>query len=134
MSGIEALLYYVLWMIALVLIYIGHRVPLVLLGKKPASYWTRGNATDDAGWQVRTQHAHSNAVENIPLFAAVVLAAYALGNPAAVDTLAPYVLYARIGQSLIHMAGTSFLHVLIRATLFIAQIVLIVMMALKLLG
>ena len=134
MTGMEALLYYVLWMILLVVVYIGHRVPLVLLGKKAANYWTRGSATDDAGWQVRTQHAHANAVENVALFATVVLAAYALGKQAAVDTLAPYVLYARVGQSVIHMLGTSFLHVLIRATLFFVQIVLIVLMAFKLLG
>lgn len=129
MTGIEALLYYVLWMVVLVLLYVGHRIPLVLIGRKPADTWTRGRTTDDPGWIVRAHHAHLNAVENLALFAAVVLAAAALGRNAVVDGLSAYVLYARIGQGLIHLLGTGFIHVLIRATLFLVQIVLIVYMA-----
>lgn len=122
MTGIEALLYYVLWMIVLVLLYVGHRIPLVLIGKKQANYWTRGNTTDDAGWQVRAQHAHANTVENVGLFAAVVLAAAALDRSAVVDPLACWVVYARVGQSVVHLLGTGFFHVLIRATLFVVQL------------
>lgn len=122
MTGIEALLYYVLWMVVLVLLYVGHRIPLVLMGKKQASYWTRGNTTDDAGWQVRAQHAHANTVENIGLFAAVVLVAAVTDRSAVVDPLAAWVLYARIGQSIVHLLGTGFIHVLIRATLFVVQL------------
>jgi uncharacterized MAPEG superfamily protein len=122
MTGIEALLYYVLLMIVLVLLYVGHRIPLVLLGKKQANYWTRGNSTDDATWQVRAQHAHANTVENIGLFAAIVLTAAVLDRSNVVDPLACWVLYARIGQSAIHLLGTGFIHVLIRATLFVVQL------------
>ncbi|MCC2655809.1 MAG: hypothetical protein K0Q76_917 [Panacagrimonas sp.] len=122
MTGIEALLYYVLWMIVLVLLYVGHRIPLVLIGKKQANYWTRGNTTDDMGWQVRAMHAHANTVENIGIFAAVVLVAAALDRSAVVDPLACWVLYARIGQSVVHLLGTGFIHVLIRATLFVVQL------------
>ncbi|MGH8517107.1 MAG: MAPEG family protein, partial [Panacagrimonas sp.] len=122
MTGIEALLYYVLLMFVLVLLYVGHRIPLVLLGKKAANYWTRGNTTDDASWQVRAQHAHANMVENIGLFAAIVLTAAVLDRSNVVDPLACWVLYARIGQSAIHLLGTGFIHVLIRATLFVVQL------------
>jgi uncharacterized MAPEG superfamily protein len=122
MTGIEALLYYVLWMVVLVLLYVGHRIPLVLLGKKQANFWTRGNTTDDAAWQVRAQHAHANTVENIGIFAAVVLAATALDRSAVVDPLACWVLYARVGQSVVHLLGTGFVNVLIRATLFVVQL------------
>lgn len=133
MTGIEALLYYILWMVVLVLLYIGHRIPLGLLGKKPADTWTRGRATDDAAWLIRAQHAHANAVENLPLFAGVVLAAAALGRSAVVDPLASIVLYARIGQTLIHLLGTGYFHVLIRATLFLVQIGILVYWAWQLL-
>jgi uncharacterized MAPEG superfamily protein len=133
MSGIEALLYYVLWMVVLVLLYVGHRIPLVLIGKKPANYWTRGNSTDDAGFLVRAQHAHANTVENIGLFAAVVLAAAALDRSSVVDGLACWVLYARVGQSVVHLIGTSFILVLIRATLFIVQLAIIAYWAFMLL-
>lgn len=129
MTGIEALMYYVLWMIVLVFLYVGHRIPLVLLGKKPADSWTRGRDGGDAAWQTRAQHAHMNAVENVALFAAVVLGAAALGKSAVVDPLACYVVYARVGQSVIHLLGTGFVHILIRATLFLVQLVLVGYMA-----
>ena len=132
MTGIEALMYYVLWMVVLVLLYVGHRIPLVLIGKKPANYWTRGNTTDDAGFQVRAQHAHANTVENVALFAAVVLAAAALGRNGVVDGLACWVLYARVAQSVVHLMGTSFILVLARATLFVIQLGLIAWMAFQL--
>ena len=122
MTGIEALLYYVLWMVVLVLLYVGHRIPLVLIGKKPANYWTRGNTTDDIPFLGRAQHAHANTVENIGIFAAVVLAAAVMGRSAVVDPLACWVLYARIGQSVVHLIGTGFVLVLIRATLFVVQL------------
>jgi uncharacterized MAPEG superfamily protein len=132
MTGIEALMYYVLWMIVLLLMYVGHRIPLVLLGKKPGDYWTRGKTTDDISFLVRAQHAHANMVENVALFAAVVLAAAALGRNGVVDGLACWVLYARIGQSVVHLIGTNTALVLIRATLFVIQIGIIAYMAFQL--
>lgn len=134
MTGMEALLYYLLWMVLLVLLNIGHRIPLVLAGKKPANFWTRGSSVDDAGFIVRAGHAHANCVENFALFAAVVLVAAATAQNAVVDGLACWVLYARLAQSISHLIGTSFLLVLLRATFYVVQIVLIVIMAFKLLG
>lgn len=129
MTGIEALLYYVLWMIVLVLFYAGYRIPLVLTFKKPADAWGRGKPVEDPGIVVRASHAHANSVENIPLFAAVVLAAAAMGQSAVVDGLAAWVLYARVAQGVVHLIGTSFILVLLRATFFLAQLGLIGYMA-----
>lgn len=133
MSGTAALLYYVLWMVVLVLMYAGYRIPFVLTLKKPADSWGRGKTVDDPGVIVRAQHAHMNAVENLPLFAAVVLTGVALGRTEVVDALACWVLYARVGQSVIHLIGTSFILVMIRATLFLAQLGLCAYMAWQLL-
>lgn len=129
MTGIEALMYYVLWMFALVLFYGSYRVPLSLTGKKAINHWERGNPVDDPGVVVRARHAHANCVENIALFAAVVLAAAALGKSAVVDGLAAYVIGARVAQSLVHLIGTSAMLVWIRATLFFIQVGLIGYMA-----
>lgn len=134
MTGLEALLYYVLWMVALVLLYAGYRIPLVLTFKKPADSWSRGKTAADPGVITRASHAHANCVENLPLFAAVVLASVALDQRAVVDAFACWVLYARIGQSVVHLIGTSFILVLTRATLFLVQLGLIAYMAFKLLG
>lgn len=122
MTGMEALLYYVLWMIALVLLYAGYRIPLALTFKKPMDNWTRGKANDDPGIIVRASHAHANCVENLPLFAAVVFAAALMQQSALVDGLACYVLGARVAQGVVHLIGTSFVLVLLRATFFLAQL------------
>lgn len=129
MTGMEALLYYVLLMIVLALAYAGYRVPLVLSMKRPADSWTRGKPVEDPGIIVRASHTHANAVENIPLFAAVVLVAAAMDQSAMVDDLACYVLYARLAQTVVHLIGTSFILVLLRATFWIAQVGLIAYMA-----
>ncbi len=133
MTGIEAMLYYLLWMTLVLFMYVGHRIPLVLMGKKPADHWTRGKPTDDAGFFVRASHAHANCVENFALFAAVVLAALALGKSEVVDGLAAYVVYARVAQTLCHLIGTSLVLVLMRATFFIIQVLLVAYMAIQLL-
>lgn len=134
MTGIEALLYYVLLMVVLVLFYAGYRIPLVITFKKPADAWGRDKKPEDPGIVMRASHAHANAVENLPLFAAVVLGAAVLGQSAAVDALAPYVLYARLAQVAVHLIGTSFALVMLRATFFLAQLGLIGYMAWQLLG
>lgn len=133
MTGIEAMLWYLLWMIAVLLINVGHRIPLALMGKKQVQIWTRGQANDDPGLIVRAGHAHANCVENFALFAAVVLAAAALGRSNVVDGVACYILYARIAQSTVHLIGTSFPLVLARATFFLVQLALIVYIAWQLL-
>lgn len=133
MTGMMAVLYYVLLMIVLVLFYAGYRIPLVLSFKKPADSWTRGKTVEDPGIVVRASHAHANAVENLPLFAAVVFAAALMERSAVVDGLACYVLYARLAQVVVHLIGTSFILVLLRATFFLVQVGLIGYMAWQLL-
>lgn len=133
MTGFTAVLLYAGWTLALALLYALPRVPVVLLGRKPADAWTRGNRNPDPGILVRASHAHMNCVENFPVFAAVVVVAALMQKSAIVDALAAYVLYARLGQSTIHLIGTSFLLVLIRATLFLAQVGLILWMIWQLL-
>lgn len=129
MTGIEALLYYVLLMVVLVLIYAGYRIPLVLTFKKPADSWGRDKKPDDPGIVTRASHAHANTVENLPLFAAVVLTAAVMNQNAVVDSLACYVLFARLAQVGVHLIGTSFILVLLRATFFLAQLGIIAYIA-----
>ena len=134
MSGFEAVLLYVCVVIVLVLMYALPRVPQVLTGSKPADSWGRDKPSVDPALLVRAQHAHANAVENFPLLLAVVVVG-ALMNKSAdvIDPLAIYVVYLRIGQAVVHLIGTSFWLVMTRATLFLSQIALIVVMAYRLL-
>ena len=134
MKAITALLLFAAWTLALMLTYVFYRTGLVMAGQKRADSWTRGRPTDDPGFVVRAQHAHMNCVENLPVFAAIVLSAYALGRPAVADGVSSYVLGARLAQSSIHLIGVSHGLVFVRGTLFTIQVVLFLYMIRGLLG
>ena len=129
MTGMTALLIYIVWTLILALSYATYRLPLVLTGKKAANHWERGKAVDDPAILVRAKAAHLNCLENLPLFAALVLVAAATGQRDTVNALAGFIVAARIGQSLVHLIGTSFPLVFIRASLFLAQVALMLYLA-----
>jgi uncharacterized MAPEG superfamily protein len=101
----------------------------------PINHWPRGaKPADDAAFAKRLEDAHANCLENLPVFAVIVLAAGALGRPDAVAMLAPWVLYARIAQSLTHLIGVGQLHVLVRVSFWSVQLGLMLWMLFKLLA
>lgn len=128
-----------LWFTALTLIlpllYAGYRSLIVVAGKAKANAWTRGaQAWQDPALVVRMQHAHLNCVENLPLYAAVVLAAYATNQLPLVDHLACIFLALRLGQTGIHLISASHSFVFIRASLWMGQIGILLYLILKLCG
>lgn len=131
MSAYTAVLLYVIWMLVLMLLYAAPRIPQALMGTKPIDSWERGREPVDPACLQRIKAAHMNCVENFPLFAAVVAIAALTGQLAAVG-VAAYVFYARVIQSVIHMTGTSFIQILLRATFFLIQVGLILYMAIRL--
>ena len=128
MTGITALLLFATWTLVLMFLYVGYRVALVLAMKKPANSWGRDDKVDDPAFVVRAKHAHLNALENLPVFAAIVLAAVALGKTPVVDQVAAFVLYARLAQSAVHLIGVNHWLVFIRANLLIVQAALFLYM------
>lgn len=134
MTGLTALLIFVAWTILLVLIYAGYRVPMIFAGKKKANHWERNQPVDDPAFLVRVKGAHLNCMESLPLFAAVVLAAAAMGRSEVVDGIAGIFIYCRLGQSIVHLIGTSLPLILIRATLFVVQLLLMLYVVWGLLG
>jgi uncharacterized MAPEG superfamily protein len=124
MTATTALLLFTAWTLFLVFgLVFGWRGFEVLRGRAINS-WGRGSATESPEWVIRAEHAHLNALENLPIFAIVVLTAYTLNQQALVDPLAPYVLYARVGQSVMHLLGTNPVLVFLRATFWLAQLAL----------
>jgi uncharacterized MAPEG superfamily protein len=121
MTGITALLLFAAWTLVLMFTYVGYRVALVLAMKKPANSWGRDDKVDDPGFIVRAKHAHLNALENLPVFAAIVLAAVALDKTPVVDQVAAWVLYARLAQSIVHLIGVNHWLVFVRANLLVVQ-------------
>jgi uncharacterized MAPEG superfamily protein len=83
------------------------------------------DGTDLEGFGQRLTRAHLNCLEFLPVFGAVGLAAVVSGNAAVSDPLAMVLLYLRIGQSVVHMISTAVPFVLIRATLFLGQILIV---------
>lgn len=99
MTAIHALVGFTAWTLLLVLLVFAYRGGRFLAGT-PINSWPRGaKVVNDAPMVQRLENAHANCLENLPVFAVIVLCAAALGRPAAVEVLAPFVLYARIGQT-----------------------------------
>lgn len=133
MSPTTVVLLYAGWCLLLPLIYATYRVPKVLGGNKSADHWERGNPVDDPPVLVRMKNAHLNCLENFPVFLGIVAIAAFVDNLAAIAVLAPWVLYLRVAQSVVHISGTSFVQILIRASCFVAQLLIMLYMVYALL-
>jgi uncharacterized MAPEG superfamily protein len=114
---------FILWTLVLLLSIGGVRVGQTLTGKARPSDFTPGVPHGgDRYW--RLNRAHLNCLENLPLFAAVVLAGAVIGADAPVlDRLAQVYLVARIGQSTTHIASGSDRAVMVRFTFFGIQVI-----------
>ena len=124
MSALQALLGFAAWTLLLVALVFLQRAVRVL-GGTPINHWLRNpKPTDDPPIFRRMEDAHSNCIENLPVFGAIVLFAAYTGRLAAIDGLAPFVLYARIGQSVTHLSGLGVPNVWVRATFFFIQLAL----------
>lgn len=100
-----------------------HRVPEVLRGRAASNDFP-ADTPHGPGWYRRLLRAHANCVENLPVFAAVVLVAAVAGvTDATMDRLAQAYLAARVLQSLSHVASGSAFAVNARFTFFVAQII-----------
>ncbi|MDD3764987.1 MAG: MAPEG family protein [Nevskiales bacterium] len=115
-----ALLGFAAWTLALIALVVGWRGLEIVRGK-PANSWGRGNAIESPSLVKRAEHAHLNALENLPIFAVIVLVAQVIGKSAVVDAVAAWVLYARIAQGVTHLIGVTHILVLIRATFYAIQ-------------
>lgn len=134
MTAIQALLGFAAWTTVLVLGVFLYRGLRFVTGT-PINSWPRGaKPGNDAGFVKRLEDAHANCLENLPVFAVIVLGAAAMGRLETVAVLAPWVLYARVGQSLTHLTGTGQLQVLVRATFWAVQLGLMLWMLFKLLA
>lgn len=127
MTGVTALIGFTAWTLLLVFVVFNWRFFEVLRGR-PANSWIRGAAVPSPGFITRVEHAHLNCVENLPVFAAIVIAAHLLERTGVVDDVGAFVLYARIAQSTVHMIGVSHWLVFVRANFYAVQLLLFAFM------
>ena len=127
--SVTALILYALWAIALVLMVAADRILLVIRGKAKANSFASGSPHgSDSYWRIN--RAHLNTVENLPIFAAIVLAGWVVGMETSVfNRLAVIVVVARIVQSVIHIASGSVAAVSLRFAAYAIQLVCEVGMA-----
>ena len=116
-----ALLLYIGWMIALLVLLATFRSVLTLSGQKAAnSFSPDGSDVSELG--VRLCRAHANTYEFFPVAGGLLLAALATGHTAITDEFAMYFIAARLLQSATHLVSTSVLAVYVRFGFFLAQI------------
>jgi len=80
------------------------------------------DGADVGGLGQRLTRAHLNCVEFLPVAGAVILAAAVAGRADVTDGLAMPLLFARLGQSTVHVISTSVPMVMLRATLLVVQL------------
>jgi uncharacterized MAPEG superfamily protein len=122
-----SLLGFCAWTIAIVVVGIGRvRVTAVLTGAARANEFPADVPHGDPTYR-RVLRAHANCVENLPLFAAVVLvAAVTHVDTPALDALAVTYLVARIAQTVTHIASGSARAISTRFTFFLVQLACLV--------
>ena len=91
------------------------------------------DGSDTPGLGQRLTRARDNCYENAGVVAAIAGGAFVAGRLDVTDPLAMYLLYARIGQSLTHIASVSVPAVLVRATFYTVQLIILLIWALNLL-
>ncbi|MCC0008574.1 MAG: MAPEG family protein [Hyphomicrobiaceae bacterium] len=101
-----------------------YRWSRILSGRASVAEW-RADVPQGCEWYQRSMRAHMNCVENLPIFAALVVALMATGlQSPLIDTLAITTLVARVGQTVVHiMAPPSNPSAALRFTLFLVQVI-----------
>ena len=115
-----ALLGFLSWTLALLLVMEIVRSHLVLTRAVPANGFTPDNAGLSPFMQ-RLARAHANCLEGLPLFGGFMLLAVVAGRSQVTDPLAYVLLAARIVQSVIHLVSIEPAAVTARFTAFAVQ-------------
>jgi uncharacterized MAPEG superfamily protein len=122
-----ALIGYAVWTLLLSMAIAGTRSMIVMRGGRAANDFSP-TGEDVGGFSRRLARAHANCYENLPIFIAIGLGVVLSGHSEVADRYSLWVLYARIFQSLIHLASTSVPAVYLRFAFYLVQVVLLILM------
>lgn len=125
------LLAFAVWTLAVLLAGVGiRRWSLILTGGAQLTDFPADVPHGSAAYR-RAMRAHANCVENLPVYGAIVVSAFAAhADSFTLDALSLTVLAARIAQSLVHtLSVETSLTVLVRFSFFFAQIIAMLWMA-----
>lgn len=115
-----ALIGFIAWSLFLLVLMETIRTYLVVTGRVPANGFTPDNGNLSPFMQ-RLARAHANCLEGLPIFGGLLVFALLLDKTTITDSLAPWLLTARVVQSVIHLVSTSAVAVSLRFTAFAVQ-------------
>jgi uncharacterized MAPEG superfamily protein len=127
-----ALTGFIAWTLLLLVLMEGLRSQLVVTGRVRANGFQPDNANLSPFMQ-RLARAHANCLEGLPVFGGLMIVALITERSAVTDPLAPWLLAARLVQSVIHLVSLSATAVTLRFTAFAVQMAIGVYWALRLL-
>lgn len=113
------------WALALLILMEAVRCALVLAGRVPPNGFRPDNENLSPFMQ-RLARAHLNCLEGLPVFGGLLLAALVMGFQDVTDPLAPWLLLARIVQSVVHLLSMGVVAVNIRFAAFAVQMAIAV--------
>lgn len=116
-----ALTLFIAWTLGLLVLMEVLRSRLVLMGRVPSNGFAPDNANLSPFMQ-RLARAHANCLENLPVLGGLMLVALATGRQGVTDTLALWLVAARVVQTCIHLASVSVWAVNLRFAAFCVQI------------
>jgi uncharacterized MAPEG superfamily protein len=129
-ASLWSLLGFVLWTITVLVIGIGTPRVHAILTRRAAPKSFLADAPHGSDRYRRTMRAHMNCVENLPLYASLVLMARLIElQSQPFQLLAAAVLPARIAQSVIHIASGTNRAVVARFCFFCVQLACMACMA-----
>jgi uncharacterized MAPEG superfamily protein len=112
---------YIAWTLALiVLVEIVRTVAVLRKGHAPNGFKTDGS--DISPFAHRLTRAHANCYESFPVIGGILLLSIATGSTAVTDGLAPWMLAARLAQSLVHLYSGTATVARIRFFFFVIQL------------
>lgn len=119
-----ALTLFAAWTIFVLLHIAYHRWKCVFTGTVPREGFPSDVAPED-GWYRRVLQAHKNCVENLAIFAAIVLVLSLMGlESPVINNLSIAIIAGRVAQSLVHILLVQTRPVvMIRFTFFLVQVV-----------
>jgi hypothetical protein len=120
------LLAFAAWTLIVLMVGIGiRRWALILTGRAQLTDFPADIAHGSPAYR-RAMRAHANCVENLPVYGAIAVTAFAAqASSPVMDTLAVVFMSARVCQTLVHMSfGETNATVLARFGFFFAQIVI----------
>lgn len=120
-TSATALTLFIAWTLILLVAMEAIRSWMVLTGHRRSNEFSPDNANLSPFMQ-RLARAHANCLEGLPIFGGLLLAAIASGRHDLTDTLAPWLVVARILQSTTHVASTSVVAVNVRFAFFAVQV------------